>query len=399
MSIFSLLLVNILVFLMVIFARKKQNFTNYETFIFLGIWIVHLGATLYFHFYILNHGGDSSRYWSLTADQSQAATSWMQHFGFSTFFIQWLNYIPSKLLGLNYFTGNLIYSFLSFVGLGFVFLLVRDYRRKYMDSSHFSLLLFLPLFFPNLHFWTAGVSKEALLFLGLGLYFRGIQKMENGWGYFILGFLLCLMIRPLIAFFLLLPLLYLLLLKLRAKLVWKSSFLVFLAVLFLLILNRLKLMAGMEDISFQNIQDFSHRQFDFLDAFGANTRVDMLELSWPERLWTVIFRPVGLDFWSFDSFIVSMENNLSFIIVVSGLILGIRFLNKLPFELKVASLISLGIFIIHTFVLNNLGLMARMKSIWIPFIQMSAIWLFIMAIGKQRQVQKMKAEGRRDLGL
>ncbi len=112
----------------------------------------HLFFSLFYTYYILNFGGDSWGYWKFTMEQVVVIDpTWMKYFGVSTTFILWLNYIPAKIIGLEYITGNILYGFLGFVGLRYLFVMTtRHFPTNY---TILSIPVFPTIFYlPNVHF-------------------------------------------------------------------------------------------------------------------------------------------------------------------------------------------------------------------------------------------------------
>lgn len=165
----DLLFTTLLLLLAVWYLYQKLNRAKLPGFYRRASWILfayHLLFSLIFHHYILEYGGDSVGYWNINADDTQGAVTWMEHWGLGTFFVQWINYLPSRVMGLSYGSGNLLYACISF--LGFLKLIQLGYQAwgKLADSPWSRTWVGL-LFLPNIHFWTAGVGKEALLWVGL----------------------------------------------------------------------------------------------------------------------------------------------------------------------------------------------------------------------------------------
>jgi hypothetical protein len=77
------------------------------------------------------------------------------------------------LVGVNKLAGFLIFGWFAFIGtLGFY----RAYANTFPESSHrrYAYLIF---FLPSLIFWTAGVSKESVMYLSIGLAADGASRI------------------------------------------------------------------------------------------------------------------------------------------------------------------------------------------------------------------------------
>lgn len=355
-----------------IFPKYPSRFIRFQL---IGLGIYHFGFSLFYHLYLNLNGGDAIRYWEVNADLSQYAQSWMGYFGFSTFFIQWLNYIPSKVLDLSFLAGNLGYAFFSFVGFVFGVLLTERLFERDGKKSWVSLIPYLIWWFPGLHFWTAGVSKESLLFLGLmGLAYFSISKDRKS--YFSLFFwLLIFLVKPLIG---------LLVVFLILILFWRQSgnqkalglgLIVGLLPVLFLGASWLWAYSHLEALSISELLRFSQEQLNFLSTFEAETEIPMVEYSWFGRFISVLFRPFIWEVWNWYSLIFALENALHLVLFIAAIFLSFSRLKLLPFPLTYFLLLTLFMFFLYSMTLNNYGLFYRMKSVWLPFLYISFLWL------------------------
>jgi hypothetical protein len=102
----------------------------------------------------------------------------------------------------NVYVHALFMSFLSFFGT----LLIYRTFSSYFPYKRFA--LFVLLVFPSIAFWGSGITKEALLFFGMGLFFYGGQQCigKFGWKHLIsliAGLLILLLNKPHVGLFLL----------------------------------------------------------------------------------------------------------------------------------------------------------------------------------------------------
>ncbi|MCE7055574.1 hypothetical protein LZF95_12875 [Algoriphagus sp. AGSA1] len=396
-----------------VWLRKSKGIDQGEQILVTLLWLVHLGFSFFYASYILHNGGDSLRFWQLTADTSQHAQNWMGYFGINTFFIQWLNYIPSKLLGFSYWSGTFVYSTFSFMGVVLLFLSFRFLILERIGMLAFPKLLYLPLFLPGLHFWTAGVSKENLLFLGLSMLFYSLTMPGTTMILGLIGWIICLFVRPVVGIFFIPVLVWLLLPVLKKSLSKSVILIVILVILFFQAINQFLLYLHLESFSQDSFKAFSTNQLYYLNSFNASTAIPMVEMNSMERLFAVIFRPLLWESWDFYSVIIAIENTWLMLITLLALFLYsyrvyrvlIIYFSKfsparrrggmggtrlqiipwyvvlrntpfpIPFSAKYYSIIAVGMFLLFTFTLNNFGLFYRMKSIWMPFLQFSILWL------------------------
>jgi hypothetical protein len=353
-------------------AFKREELPVFYRRIAWILFAYHLLFSLIFHRYILQHGGDSVGYWYLHADDSQGASTWMEHWGLGTFFVQWLNYLPSRLMGLSYGSGNLLYACISF--LGFLKVIQLGYGAWGMQTdSPWKRTWVALLFLPNIHFWTAGVGKEALLWVGLVyalVFFQEFRRYHYG----SLGLLLSFAVRPLNGAILLLLLGARLITTKTAQLSGKWVWVGLLVLLLLGAGYRLLYQTHMPGLTVSALDAFSRGQFAFLEGFHAGSEIPMATYSWPRRIWTIIFLPLDGGNGSIWHIAATVENGLSL------LLLGIAGISWISAGLKVSLPrfllygMGAGIFLTLAYglTLNNLGIIMRMKSFYILFFLLSA---------------------------
>jgi hypothetical protein len=341
------------------------------------LWIYHILFSFLFYYYLNKNGGDAIRYWALEADVSQNAESWMAHWGRGTFFIQWLNYIPSKVLGLGFLFGNVVYGVLSFLGIREIYLMAIKYWPENASRwvSKVSICLF---FLPNLHFWSSGVSKEALLILGMGLAFKGLADLPKQWVWLVMGVVLSFWVRPIAGFVLGGVVWFYILFQPEFSFKWKMAISLVSLVVGALALERLVIAMHMEEVSIAALLQFSAAQLEFLRGFGAGSEVPMETYSWSQRLGTFFFRPFWNDIRDIWDLAAAIENSIAIVLLV-GLISGLLFAwyQKVGISIPKVLYVGLGVLvlmgIVYAMTLNNLGIMMRMKSTYMLFFYLFAV--------------------------
>ncbi|MDN3690571.1 hypothetical protein [Cyclobacterium jeungdonense] len=366
--IFILLLIS-LVFLWIGKRSKNKGYSQRQRNFLYALWVYHLGMGYLFYRYLLHHGGDSLRYWNLQSIPIGESESWMAHWGVGTAFIQWVNFPFSHWLGFHFLSGTMGYATLSF--FGFVPLMEWMGRRlQPLDSSLVIMGGFLLVFLPNVHFWTAGVGKEAFLWLGLVLVMTGTQNFPEKWGYLLLGLFLSLMVRPIQGLILTLSVAGIL--PFHPKLRNYRRLLIPLAGSLIVGILAYRWIQGSLEYGFHfrwigDLLDWQHR---YLNSFGGNSSLPMADYSMVEKLAAVFFRPYPWEVKGFWSLAASLENSLFFLIVAIGglaLLLG-KVKRSVPFFYRIAFVYGILLSLLFAFALNNLGVIMRMKSVYTVFI-------------------------------
>ena len=337
------------------------------------LFFYHLAFALVFTWYLNQYGGDAIRYWNLTAETGHHPESWSDHFGTRSYFIQWLNYLPAKLLGLPFWIGNVLYALASFWALKILFSLLL--KTIPLGKSHSGLaLLYLVFLLPNLHFWTAGIGKESLSLLGLAFFLRGTVDLKKGWYWLALGVFLSYLVRPLQGA---------VLLGIALPVVWLDKGLVFRLKLWLIpvmvviawyMVQFLLYITHMDGIAPSEIVGFSEEQFRFLDQFAAGSAIPMGDYPWWRKFWTLFFRPFWGEGNSFWQWMAILENSISLILFLCiPLLLINKTWKKTPLWLLWALVFGLVIMMVYALTLNNLGIIMRMKSFFMIFFHLLAV--------------------------
>lgn len=348
--------------------RRFQNLgLSYPKLFWTALAVWHLIFSALASYYVVSHGGDALGYWNLTADTSQQASSWMEYWGYSTFFVQWLNYLPSRVLGLHFFTGTFLYALLSLIGFFFAATWAHPFFERLKSTQPLLSVFFLLTFFlPSPHFWTSLIGKEVLIWL---LVFPSLVYAQRARFAFplVLAFLVA-WIRPVVGLLLLVFLLVQLILSDRLSRSWRIACgflgLMGMASGFYLLLY----ITHLESISWEQVRQFSEGQYAFLSGFQAGSEIPVQEMQLVEILLAVVFRPflgeLGSVWW-----IAAGLENLVFFLVSVGLV-GL-FFRRIPSRNQlVLGLVGLGLAGLYVFSIalsvNVLGVMVRLKTIAMP---------------------------------
>ena len=344
-----------------------------------GLLIYHLIFTAVFTYYILDRGGDATAYWTLSTNVMPAPSDrWGDHFGLSTWFVQWLNFVPYKLLGFSFYTGNVLYGLMGFMGIRFLFLLAYDSYVRYIPArvQPYPLLIF---FLPNLHFWTAGIGKEALTLFALSGFLYGIHFFRRWWWLGILSWAMLFLVRPHIGFLAVALLLSVLLLFSRFTYKIKLAIMLGLGGLLVLLGPLLVTYLNIPDFSWSSFRDLMSFQIDFLQHGGSS--VDLASYNQAQRLLTYLFRPFFFDAYHWESYLASAENA----VYAVSILLFIYYFNwgalrRMPLYLAIGLLLFLVTTVLFANSLSNLGIMMRMKSFTMIFMVMGGVYMLVSAL-------------------
>lgn len=360
----------------------------------------HLFFSVFFTWYILNFGGDSQGYWRIGMQQVVIRDpSWMKYFGTSTTFILWLCYIPAKMLGLNYLTGNILFGFLGFIGIRYVFVMVAEY----FPTNH--KVLNIPLFpyvfyFLNLHFWTAGVGKDAICFWGIAWFLFALQKHQSRWWQGIIALFFVYMARPHMGQALIGGSAIAILLGSQIKIQYKILLGIIAAAGTFYLLGSTAEFLKLEELSLESLNQKSTVTARNLSRGNVGSAVDISSYSLPMRAFTYLFRPLFFDAHNFVALFSSVENALylwlSLFIYRNWKPEAIR---DMPLFLKAGIITFIPVTFAFMNALSNLGVVMRMKNMTMIYFMLFCFYLivhnkkqhYLRAMDRKRFFQRRQA--------
>ncbi|EON79305.1 hypothetical protein ADIS_0185 [Lunatimonas lonarensis] len=380
-------------------ARKFGLPSKYEVHLHY-LLLYHLFLSLFFTWYILNFGGDSQGYWRFGMQQVmlRGDITWFSYFGEGTTFILWLCYIPSQVLGLSYLTGNILFGFLGFIGIRYLFILV----AKLFPTNH--KVLNIPLFpwifyFLNLHFWSAGVGKDAVCFWGIAWFLFSLQEYKSRWWQAAIALFFVYMARPHMGQALISGAGIAILLGSEVRISYKIilSSIAAIGAVYLLpsTLDALRL----EDLSIASMESLADSKVGNLNSSHVGSRLDLASYPWPLKLFTYMFRPLFIDAHNFVSFFSSFENALylwlSFFIYRNWTPEAIR---DMPLFIKAGMITFIPVALAFMNSLSNLGIIMRMKNMTMIYFLLFCFYLiahhkktaFLRVMNKKRFLQRRK---------
>lgn len=347
----------------------------------------HVFFSIVFTVYILNLGGDSYGYWKYLMEQVPVHYRTMgEFFGTSTTFILWMNFYPSKVLGLEYITGNMLYGFLGFIGLRYLFVMVAE-----LFPTNFKILK-IPLFptiffFPNLHFWTAGVGKDTICFWGIAWFFYAVQNYKLRWWQGIIALFFVYMARPHMGMSIVAGFVLAIVLGSEIRVGYKVGLLVLAG------LGSIYLAAGtlefleIEDFSLETLDALATRKSGFLSI--AKSSIDTSGYNIFMKIFTYMYRPLFFDAHNIMSFLSGFENilylYLSFFIFRNWTPEALR---DMPVFIKAGMIAFVPITIAFASSLSNLGIIMRMKNMTMIYFLLFCFFLVVYN-KKQRYLRAM----------
>jgi hypothetical protein len=295
-------------------------------------------------------------------------------------------------LGLSYESMMLLFSCFGYIGFVYAYLFFKE--NIPVDVKVFKRydLLTLLLFLPNMHFWTASLGKGSLIFMGLMLFVVAIKKPRQRIFILLIGGFFVYMIRPPVMLFVLAGVMVGLLTG-REKLGVGTRIILVLASLAFLysasntILGVVKIDENSENVV-EDFQDYANAQSDRLETSGSG--VDMQSYPLPFKFFTFWFRPLFVDSPSILGLFSSAENLIYLLLFYK--ICNRRFIVfilKAPYMVKMSAITFLVASYAMTFVMSNLGIIMRQKTMVMYFGFFVVYYFLAEEQWKREQQQKL----------
>ena len=371
MDFFIVTLIFLMGFLFVQSFKDKLSEGNLGTL--KKLFLVHLLFGAYFCFFVR---GDASGYWNLAKYMSYSDFIRSITEDQGTYFILALNYYPSNILDLSYFTGTMIYSLVGFIGLTYFYIVAVELipnNPEYKGHYLFPMLFFL----PNLHFWSCAVGKDTLLFFCIAIFTYGLLQPVKRLPLVILGLLLAYFIRPHMTLFMLLGFGMAFFSGKNISVVQRILFLAVMIGIAIAILPKVMEYAKIEEGTVDSFKEFSASKATLLSTASSSSAVDISSYPFPLKVFTFLYRPFFFDINGIPALLASFENLIL-------LILSFTVIKNKPLQtFRNAPFVIQGMvyfLIIGTLAfsqsLGNVGIMIRMRNMFLPGLIIYIFWHF-----------------------
>ena len=338
------------------FSKKLMNYLFLYHLVFLGVYSIYAALNSSDSFYYYYIGRKIGSDWDLF---QQTGTTFVENF--SAIFIEF---------GFSYISMMLLFSWLGYLGFIYAYLFFKE--NIPIDVKVFGKidLMTLLLFFPNMHFWTNSLGKGAPIFMGLMMFTFAMKQPTKRLGILLIGSFFIYMIRPPVMFFALVGVMVGLLTG-REKISRGLRLLIVIAgVVFLYAASTTILKYANLQKSENYIEDFQSYTMVASKRLqhSAGSGVAMTDYSIPMKLFTFWFRPLFVDSPGILGLFSSLENLIYLLLFLK--IFNFRFLKffrKSPYMVKLCAITFLTTSFALTFVMSNLGIMMRQKSMVMYF--------------------------------
>lgn len=355
------------------FVRPRTNSKGFN----FSILLVHYHILIGFYYGWFAFGTDTSFYWNL-GDKFRVFNfeSWWDAYGTHNYFVFFINYPFSRLLGLNFWTGTFLYSSVSAWAFILLFLAGQDlFKNSKIRISGVSIWPAL-LLLPSLHFWSSGIGKDSLIFLFLAMFFYGIRDLRKYVVLVGISSLLLYHVRPHIAFIVLLSSSIMLLLDSKLHFSYKLIFFSLAIVGFVFIYDEVLKFLKIEELNADSIEGLFSTTSGNL-SYGRSF-VDMSGYPYPLKVFTFLYRPLFFDAHNFTSFLNSVENLISLILTITvfSKVNPIKGYQNSPNAIKILLLTFIMATTAFAGALSNFGIMVRMKNMTFIYFLFFLVYIY-----------------------
>ena len=348
-----------------LFKSLSNKFTFFDKKLMNRLYWYHLVFFLIYFTYASFEASDSKAYY---IDAGVIRENWTSLFLTGTKFIVFVAN-PLVQFGFSYLTVMLIFAWTGYVGFVFAYIFFKENITINVTVFKKYDLLTLLLFLPNMHFWTVSLGKGSLIFMGLMLFAYALRFPQKRIFALVLGGFLVYMIRPHVMLFVLVGVMFGILTG-KSKLGGGIKILILAAsILFLFaakgsILSVAKLQDSENVV--QDFDQFALKQSGRLETSGSGVQMSNYPL--PVKFFTFWFRPLFVDSPGVLGIFSSAEN-LIYLLLFAKIANRrfLRFIIKAPYLVKTSFIIFLLTSFALTFVMSNLGIMMRQKSMVMYF--------------------------------
>lgn len=368
------------------FFKKRHKFFSVP--LMNKLYFYHLIFWLTYYTYALFNASDSKNYYRNTQDYSG---DWLDLYGTSTTFIDFIAYPLTNMMNLPYVIVMVLFAWLGYLGFIFTYLFFRENIPVKINLFKKWDFLFILLFLPNMHFWTSSLGKGSVIFLGIMMFVYALKMPKKRWLTLIVGSLIIYHVRPHVFMFMVVGAgLGFMSGNKKVSTGMKIGAFIIMLVLLLLIQDKVLSVVNLDgsDDVVNDFQDFTTSRSEGLSE-DAGSGVDMANYPLPIKLFTFWFRPLFLDAPGVLGLIVSAENLLYLLITVKIIKKDfISFIKKSEPLVKMSFVVFLMTSLAMTFVMSNLGIIMRQKSMVMYFLFF--VIYYYMAEKKYLKILKLR---------
>lgn len=266
----------------------------------LSMLIIHVAFAVVYMQYTLSSGGDSLAYY-------HDPLGWSE-FGFKagTIFTASLTQLLKQGLSASYLDCFVFFQAFGFCGLMLVLRIFQEVSDEYDVIAPNP--LYLLLFLPGLHFWTVAVGKDAPLFMGAATAVWACLNINRRFVFLGLAIVLMYAFRPHVALLAFLAVAATLAIDSRTKKSLKALLVVAGIVALPAMFSFVQAYVRIDSFSVEGVSSFLERQDRIAGYFDGGAAI--IQASYPQKLFTLLFRPFFFDANGLMGLVASFENTI-----------------------------------------------------------------------------------------
>ena len=327
-----------------------------------SLYFWHTLFSAYYWYFSLSNTADATLYFQKTFNLTP-------NFSPGTRFAETVAYIIAQIFNSNYLNTTLVSGLFGFLGLVFLYLSLSKIL------SELNKLWYLILFLPSMSFWSAGLGKDSISFMATCLFLYSITTSKRKAWPLSIAFFTMFMVRPHIAFVMLVSFVIYFIFRAKIHLVFKILALPIVLASAFIALQFVQQYVGLSDVSLDSLDSYVDKRQGYNQGGGSS--LDISSMSYPMQLFTYIFRPLPFEAHSIVALITSIENTILLLLFLFILIKSK--LNLSAFAKDKNLWLSLYVFITCTMLAlttANLGIATRQKWMFMPVLIYLLIYAF-----------------------
>src|SRR5690606_5841375 len=149
----------------------------------------------------------------------------------------------------------------------------------------------------------------------------------------------------------------------------------------------LQVLVATDEFSLDSMDRISTYQLRQLEHLQAKSQIPIAEMSFPERVLAILYRPFPWEVWDINSLVFTLENTFPLVVMVLGIFFIVKDRLRFPMQLLGLFEVGIGMILIYAFTLNNFGIIYRMKSIFSPFLLLPFIWVIYVRFVREKFIR------------
>lgn len=323
------------------------------------LYTVHIVLSIVYLVYASLTASDSFAYYKAAS----STTEWTSLFNSGSSFIRFLAWPFCNIFYLSYYSLMIIFSNIGFWGIILFYNVLKENTRIKNTVNKFTILEWIFLL-PNIHFWSSSLGKGSVMMFGLGLLFYGLSRFNYRVVQIVIGCFIVYFTRPHILFTCIAGIAIGLLFSgkgISKTLKYLLIFITFIAVYFLT--DKVLEFTESDSLNILNSNTIAHRA---QELGKSSSGIDISNYNIVAKMLTFWFRPLFFDATGIMGFLVSFENVVLVIMILSIMktfLLNLKQFNG--FYLSCLFAFLLGSFALAQ-VSGNLGIALRQKAQIMP---------------------------------